>query len=53
MIYSNMFRLLKAIFKLNIKECVIYMLWEHIRNTWKVLKCGAGEGWRRSVGPIM
>jgi len=24
-----------------------------IRNTWKVLKCGAGEGWRRSVGPIM
>ena len=23
------------------------------RNTWKVLKCDAGEGWRRSVGPIM
>ena len=22
-------------------------------NAWKVLKCGAGEGWRRSVGPIM
>ena len=22
------------------------------RNAWKVLKCGAGEGWRRSVGPI-
>jgi hypothetical protein len=22
-------------------------------NNWKVLKCGAGEGWRRSVGPIM
>jgi hypothetical protein len=22
-------------------------------NTWKVLKCGAGEGWRRSVGTIM
>ena len=22
-------------------------------NTWKVLKCGAGEGWRRSAGPIM
>ena len=21
--------------------------------TWKVLKRGAGEGWRRSVGPIM
>jgi hypothetical protein len=20
---------------------------QHIRNTWKVLKCGAGEGWRR------
>ena len=24
-----------------------------IRNTCKVLKCGAGEGWRWSVGPIM
>ena len=24
-----------------------------IRNSWKVLKCGAGEGGRRSVGPIM
>jgi len=24
-----------------------------IRNTWKVLKCGAGEGWKRSVGPIV
>jgi hypothetical protein len=24
-----------------------------MRNTWKVLKCGAGEGWRRSVGPIV
>jgi hypothetical protein len=22
-------------------------------NTWKVLKCGAGEGWKRSVGLIM
>jgi hypothetical protein len=22
-----------------------------IRNTWKVLKCGSGEGWRRSVAP--
>jgi hypothetical protein len=20
---------------------------EQIRNTWKVLKCGAGEGWRK------
>ena len=26
---------------------------QKIRNAWKVLKCGAGEGWRRSVGPIM
>ena len=26
---------------------------QHIGNTWEVLKCGAGEGWRRSVGPIM
>jgi hypothetical protein len=21
--------------------------------TWKVLKCGDGERWRKSVGPIM
>jgi hypothetical protein len=26
---------------------------QQIRNTYKVLKCGAGEGWRRSFGPIM
>jgi hypothetical protein len=26
---------------------------QQIRNTWKVLKCDAGEGWRSSVGPIM
>jgi hypothetical protein len=24
-----------------------------IRNTWNVLKCGVGEEWRRSVGPIV
>ena len=28
-------------------------LGQQIRNTWKVLKYGVGEGWRRSVGPIM
>ena len=28
-------------------------LGQQIRNTWKVLKCGAGEGCRRSVGPII
>jgi hypothetical protein len=26
---------------------------QQIRNTWKILKSGAGEGWKRSVGPIM
>jgi len=26
---------------------------QQIINTWKVLKCGAGEGWRRSVELIM
>jgi hypothetical protein len=24
-----------------------------IRSIWKVLICGAGEEWRRSVGPIV
>ena len=26
---------------------------QQIRNTWQVLKCGAGKGWRRAVGLIM
>jgi hypothetical protein len=26
---------------------------KEIRNTWKNLKCGVGEGWRRSIGPIV
>jgi len=34
----------------HMKCCGIFYKWS---NTWKVLKCGAGEGWRRSVGPIM
>ena len=24
-----------------------------VGSAWKVLKCGAGEEWRRSVGPIV
>lgn len=27
-----------------------WTLWKNIRNTLRVLKCGIGEGWRRSVG---
>ena len=26
---------------------------QQIKNTWKVLKYGAGERWKRSFGPIM
>ena len=26
---------------------------DQIRNTWKVLKCGGGEGWRRAVVSII
>jgi hypothetical protein len=29
-----------------------WALWRQIRNTWQVLKGGAGEGRGRSVGPI-
>jgi len=29
----------------------VFLISFQIRNTWKVLKCGAGEGWR-SVGLI-
>ena len=27
-----------------------WTLWAADQKPWKVLKCGAGEGWRRSVG---
>ena len=30
-----------------------WTLRQQIGNTWKVLKCGAGEEWKRSVGLIM
>jgi hypothetical protein len=30
-----------------------WTLGKWIRNAWTVLKCGAGEGWRRSAGQIM
>ena len=26
---------------------------QQIRNTWKDEKCGAGEEWKKSEGPIM
>jgi hypothetical protein len=26
---------------------------QYIRNTWKVLKCGVGDGWKRSFELIM
>jgi hypothetical protein len=26
---------------------------KRIRNTWEVMKCRVGEGWRKSVRPIM
>jgi len=26
---------------------------KYIRNSWEVLKYSAGEGWRRSFGPIV
>jgi hypothetical protein len=26
---------------------------KYIRNTWKAFECGAGEGWRRSIGAIV
>jgi hypothetical protein len=30
-----------------------WSLWKLDRNNLKALKCGAEEGWRRSVGPIV
>jgi len=46
-------------FRKKLIKCYICMILklgrfgQQIRNTWKVLKYGAGEGWRRSVRPIM
>ena len=34
-------------------QCCIWNIALYGAETWKVLKCGAGEGRRRSVGPIM
>ena len=41
-------------------KCYVWSMALYGAETWtlratdqKVLKCGAGEGWRRSVGPIM
>jgi hypothetical protein len=31
----------------------LHQIFEVLLEMWKGLKCGAGEGWRRSVGPIM
>jgi len=34
----------------------VLKLWHcgrQIRNTWKTSRCGAGEGWRRSVGLVL
>jgi hypothetical protein len=30
----------------------IGFLVKEIRNTWKILKCDAGQGWRRAVRPL-
>ena len=47
----------------NLVKCYVWSMALYGAETWtlpatdqkrlKVLKCGAGEGWRRSVGPIM
>jgi hypothetical protein len=39
-------------FRLNFYFNVVRFYLKYIY-VWKVLKCGVGEGWRRSVGPIM
>jgi hypothetical protein len=40
----------------NLVKCYIWSMALYGAETWtlrEVLKCGAGEGWRRPVGPIM
>ena len=31
----------------------LHQIFEVLLEVWKVLKCGAGEEWRRSDGPII
>jgi len=40
---------------LNALKTDVYMVLKvgHLGNTCKILKCGAGEGWRRSFEPIV
>jgi hypothetical protein len=50
--------LMKKLVKCYIWSMALYVaetwaLWQQVRNTWKVLKCGAEEVWRRSAGLIM
>jgi len=52
----NVYLLASAPYKAMVLKPVVLKLGrfgQWIRNTWKVLKCGAGEGWKRSVGLIM
>jgi hypothetical protein len=35
------------------KKLVIWSIALYGAETWKILKCGPGDGWRRSVGPIV
>jgi hypothetical protein len=35
-------------------KCYIWSIsFDGAENSWNVLKCSAGEGWRRSIGPIV
>ena len=43
----------EVLFTVNEQRNILHEIRKRKANTWKVLKCGAGEGWRRSVGPIM
>jgi hypothetical protein len=48
----------KKLVKYYIRSMALYgaetgTLREVVQKTWKFLKCGTGEGWRRSVGPIL
>ena len=42
-----------VLLRVNEQRNILHEIRKRKANTWKMLKCGAGEGWRRSVGPIM
>ena len=52
-IWTDRVRNEEVLLRIKEQRNILHEIRKRKANTWKVLICGAGEGWRRSVGPIM